>query len=208
MKTTIFVILTLFLLLSCENTNLDSADSKNITESEVKAENKSAPISKVIEEANHDQFNEAIQELYTEFQYRSEDSVANKLYKVDKKKFLWIIDRFKRCSDTSLTSNLPVCGIDFELIKKVKKSFVKAEKPFKDHLYLKASIQEWSFENESSAESFENELNECITHKECVNKGGITWWRVKDRMYVITTPAYRYSFEFEEIKKVMNRKLK
>ena len=186
MKTTIFVILTLFLLLSCENTNLDSADSKNITESEVKAENKSAPISKVLEEANHDQFNEAIQELYTEFQYRSEDSVANKLYKVDKKKFLWIIDRFKRCSDTSLTSNLPVCGIDFELIKKVKKSFVKAEKPFKDHLYLKASIQEWSFENESSAESFENELNEYLLKKYGLGINQLTPELIKSLNRIIT----------------------
>tara|TARA_R110002124_G_C8708680_1_gene494654 strand:+ start:134 stop:712 length:579 start_codon:yes stop_codon:yes gene_type:complete len=155
-----------------------------------------------------DLFNDALEELYKEFEYKSQNGKEDKLYIKGKSELKKLTDKFKECSDGHpIYDLLPNCEADFESIRGVKSTFIKAEKPFDGQLYLKAHIQEWEFENSSIAKSFESAFNECRVHSECVNKGGITWWRVENRIYTIETPAYRYSFEFDKIKEVMNRKL-
>ena len=209
MKDLTFIILTILILLSCQNSVEEESESSDTLQEEAKeiSSNRSKPMKEQPKERT-DLFNDALKELHKVFQYRSQDTVGTNLYTTDRFEFNSLLNGFIYCSDSSSENNSPVCGINFSLINEMKSSFIKADEPIEGNLYLKATIQEWTLDKSKTAKIFETDLNQCITDKQCVNKGGIKWWRVKNKIYVITTPAYRYSFEIDDIIKVMNRILK
>ena len=211
MKNTLFTFIIVSFLFGCES----KTDKKIPVENKIEPiENKIEPTEKkeqkpieISKETKPDFFNDALQALYTEFHYKAQEVVGNTLYRTDTSDFEKLVKKFKACSNGNPLYNLPACEANFDLVKSIKSAYIKGEKPLEGQLYLKAQIQEWQFESVAKAMEFESSLNTCRSHRECVNKGGITWWRVQDRMYIIETPAHRYSFEFDKIKAVMNRKL-
>lgn len=203
----IIVFLTSFLL-GCKQEN-QKADEKTLIKNAIKpTEKKEQKPIEISKETKPDFFNDALQALYTEFHYKAQEVIGNTLYRTDTSDFEKLVNKFKDDTKCNALYNLPSCEANFDLVKSIKSAYIKGEKPLEGQLYLKAQIQEWQFESVAKAMEFESSLNTCQSHRECVNKGGITWWRVQNRMYIIETPAHRYSFEFDKIKEVMNRRLK
>lgn len=206
MKYVFLTILASTMLLGCDSSTSKSTDSKDVIDS-LKNKQEIKSVNQPPNKTQTDLFNDALRELYNEFKYKAQSVTGKKLYRKDKKELEQLVVRFKECSNNHALYDLPECEANFDLIRGVKNTFIKAEKPFEGQLYLKAYIQEWEFKDLSTAKDFETAFNKCRIHSECVNKGGIIWWRVQNRIYTIETPAYRYSFEFDKIKEVMNRKL-
>ncbi len=161
---------------------------------------------------SNDLFQEALKELYTVFKYKSQSTEGERLYEDEMEEMEKLANSFERCAKKG-RGRKEKCEIDFTLIKSVKSAYIKGEEPLEGHMYLKAHIQEWTFENLTTVESldvakmFEADLENCQSYRDCINKGGITWWRIGDKLYIIWTPAFRYAFEFDKIKEVLNRKL-
>lgn len=151
-----------------------------------------------------DHFHEALILLDAEFGYQSQTVSGDSLYIMSDKVDPKLIEQFTSCAN----QNPRLEDIDFGVVKGVKKTMVKSKKTL-DGMYLKVDIQEWQFESDSTAIEFKMLLDEvAMDDRECINKGGILWWQIGDKLYLMTTPAFRFFFEFDEIKAVLDQKLK
>ena len=154
--------------------------------------------------ADPDRFNEALALLDTEFGYQSQSVSGDTLYMTSEGVDPGLIAQFTSCAD----QDARLKDIDFSMVKGVKKTMVKSRETL-DNMYLRVSIQEWQFENDSVAIAFTTQLTDvAMDDRECINKGGILWWQTGDKFYLMTTPAYRFFFEFDKIKTVLDKKLK
>ena len=116
-----------------------------------------------------------------------------------------LIKRFDKCSDFKPRLK----EIDFKKVKGVKTTYVKSKTPIEKNLHLRVQIQEWSFDSEDEAIKFKSELDESVSMIiECINKGGMTWWVIGNKIYTIFSRAYRFTFEYEVIKASLNKKLR
>lgn len=152
-----------------------------------------------------DEFEEALIELYTLRKYKAQDTTENKPY-VDGWEGLakWKND-FERCLDSSSVDHIQMLD-GFKNIREVKQAFVKSEETI-DGLFLKVHIEEWRFETTALAKSFEDELLHYDLDRECVSKGGFEWWRIEDRFYFMQSNVFRFAFEFEDIRTILESKL-
>lgn len=151
-----------------------------------------------------DRFNEALTLLDAEFGYQSQTVSGDSLYIMSDKVDPKLIEQFTSCANQDPRLE----DIDFGVVKGVKKTMVKSKKTL-DGMYLKVDIQEWQFESDNTAMAFKTQLDEvAMDDRECINKGGILWWQIEDRLYLMTTPAFRFFFEFDKIKAVLDQKLK
>ena len=125
-----------------------------------------------------DRFNEAIIQVEKDLQYFSQDTLNSKKYSLYDCVDPYLKQRLKECNDSNYE-------IDFNKIKQIKSSFIKAKKPFPGKLYLKVLVEEWRFENDTQAMNFKNNLDSLrrIT-REHINKGGIMWWRKNNNIYI------------------------
>lgn len=208
MKSTLIQIFIATFLFSCQSDSTHSEASANPIDSlRVQTKQETSDESPPAAAAANDLFNEALAELYKVFKYKAQETQGDRLYLSNQSAVETLADQFKACYQIDDTKTKSDCNANFDAIQGVKVAFIKGEEPLEGQLYLKAHIQEWTFDNEGIAEAFERSLNACDMYADCVNKGGIDWWRVEHKLYLIETPAYRYSFEFEKIKEVMNRSL-
>lgn len=152
-----------------------------------------------------DLFEAALIELYNLRKYKAVDTTASKPY-VDGWAGLtaWKND-FERCLDASSSEDIQALN-GFKNITEVKQAFVKSEETI-DGLYLKVHIEEWTFSTETTAENFEEELLHFDLDRECVSKGGFEWWRIADKFYFMQSNVFRFAFEFEDIRTILNSKL-
>lgn len=98
--------------------------------------------------------------------------------------------------------------MDFSPVKQVRAVSIKSKKPIEKALYLRLQIEEWTMASPDSALKYCNRMNEFFApYIDCVNKGGMYWWVVQERIYVLYSQAKRFSFEFDAIEKSMNKKL-
>lgn len=154
--------------------------------------------------ADPDRFNEALAQLDAELGYQSQSVSGDTLYMMHEGVDSGLIEQFTSCADQEPR----LTDIDFSVVEGVKKTMVKSKKTL-DGMYLKVDIQEWQFKSDSVAAAFTTYLTDvAMDDRECINKGGILWWQIGDKLYLMTTPAFRFFFEFDEIKSVLDQKLK
>ena len=147
-------------------------------------------------------FTASISQLETDFDYYPETINGNKNY-VDKSQ---VAKWFKKSKENCLRNNPKLENLNFDEFIKVKSADIRSKKPLEGNIYLRITIEEWTFNNEKSATTFENKLKSIDLN--CINKGGVEFWRIKENIYLIISPATRFSYEFESIKNSMNKALK
>lgn len=153
--------------------------------------------------AEPDRFNEALVLLDAEFGYQSQSVSGDTLYMMSEGVDPGLMAQFTSCAD----QDVRLKDIDFSMVESVKKTMVESKEPL-DGMYLKVDVQEWQFENDSTAVAFAKHLTDvAMDDRECINKGGILWWQTGDKVYLMTTPAFRFFFEFDKIKAVLDKKL-
>ena len=151
--------------------------------------------------AGQDKFNQSIQQLGTDLEYFPKSESGNKNY-ANKSS---VIEWFKKTKKYCVEYDPKIKAINFNEFIAVKSTEVKSKKPLSGKTYLRVTIEEWTFENEANAKEFENKFEQI--NIECLNKGGIEFWRVKENFYLIVSPATLFSYEFVNIKKSLNKKL-
>jgi hypothetical protein len=150
---------------------------------------------------SQDKFLEGLIQLQIDYNYEIINN-GNK-YEIKDSIDEWLNNSFNRCIQND---TLFVILKDIEFLKTV---IVKSIKPIEENLYLQVGIQEWTFKNIESANLFMSYiLRQNTLLIECINKGGIKWWQIDTKIYMLYSNAYRFSFEFEKIINSMNKKLK
>jgi len=112
---------------------------------------------------------------------------------------------FKKCETFDQLSNLS--RLNFQTIKEVKLAVLKTQKK-KDGFYWSIELQEWKFEDINCLNDFEKILNSMnLSHIQfCVNKGGIRWWSDQNSLFIMTSDAYRMTFKYDLIKRILKKK--
>ncbi|MBL6445776.1 hypothetical protein JMN32_05620 [Fulvivirga sp. 29W222] len=197
----------LFTILICcnrEAQNTESTSEDLLSDTVITDTSRLETIEEPVVKTDYDRFNEALVLLDAEFGYQSQVVNGDTLYDLNDRVAPGLAQLFTSCADQDPRLN----KIDFTLIKGVKKTLVKSKETI-DHMYLKVDILEWEFESDSVAAAFTTYLTDiAMDDRECINKGGILWWRIENKMYLMTTPAFRFFFEFDKIKSVLDQKLK
>lgn len=154
---------------------------------------------------SQDNFNKAIIQLQNDYQYFSEINDNGKYYSIQDSIDTKLKNQFQKCSKYQKSLG----QVDFNKLKSIKSTNIKSKDTLEKNLYLRVQIQEWRFINNEEAKFF-NENLEKASRKgsiECIRKGGFTWWMKNNKIYVIISNAYRFSFEFDNIKESLNKQL-
>ncbi|CAL2102572.1 exported protein of unknown function [Tenacibaculum sp. 190130A14a] len=140
-------------------------------------------------------FNRAIEQLGVDLKYYPETKIEEKSL---------TINLFKETKEFC-EENIPKINvINFNEFSKARSVEIKSKKPLGGNIYLRLTIEEWTFSDVKRARDFERKFK-LIRHLDCLNKGGIEFWRVKEKMYLIISPATMFSYEFGKVKKSMNK---
>jgi len=145
-----------------------------------------------------DSFANAIISLDTEFEFKQKTDS----YKTSKKPDKGLMERFYKCAEFELSE---LKELDFEKIINVKSSELITTKW--EGRKNQIEFQEWEFENEGYTDEFVGILD-CMPHTHiqfCVNKGGIMWWKNKNKLYVVTSGAYFMTYHYKEIKETIKK---
>ena len=146
-----------------------------------------------------DKFNESIIQLGNDFGYFPKSKNENFHHKS------LIADSFKKSKEYCAEYDSKLSEIDFNEFVSAKSTEVVSKRPLKGKIYLRVTIEEWTFVSKKSAKEFESKFK--LVSLDCLNKGGIEFWRVNEKIYLIVSPATMFSYEFKKIKKSMNKKL-
>lgn len=107
-----------------------------------------------------------------------------------------LVDRFKRCSTFETT--FPLANLNYDQIINSKYIEVKSN-------YWKGPVSltfhEWTFSSKTNAKTFLRILNSVPHHhvQDFVSKGGLQWWIVNHKIYILTSRAYFATYHFDEI---------
>ena len=145
-------------------------------------------------------FEVALATLKSELEYNLENDSIIVSYELDTP----LSSRFETCSKyyTELSS------LKFESISKIKSAFLKQSFHDKNYIYASFQFIELEFADLYESEEFQLILDSVSRSKECISKGGITWWRVRDRIYLIVSRAYHMTYKYSELRKVIDEVIK
>lgn len=150
---------------------------------------------------SQDKFYQSLKQLETELDYYSEIENDDKKYK----NLSFYAEIFEKNKAECAEYNPEIKNLNFNEFISAKSTNIKSKKPLGGNTYLRVTIEEWTFNNEKNAKQFTNKLK--YGNLECLNKGGIEFWTIQNKVYFIISPATLFSYEFEKIKKVLNMKL-
>lgn len=148
-----------------------------------------------------DKFNESITQLAVDFEYYPITKNQDKNYI----NHSLIAESFKKSKTYCSKYDTKINELNFNEFVSAKSTEIKSKKPLKGKTYLSVRIEEWTFNSIKNAEDFSNKFQ--LVDLECLNKGGIEFWRIDKKIYIINSPAKLFSYEFDKIKDSMNKKL-
>ncbi|GEM_PF-4854031 len=142
---------------------------------------------------SQDRFEKAITALEKELDYHIQDEGIQEANQPSD----WIIKQFGKCKNDLKA----IARLDFDGIIKTKSAYLKKAE-HKDHVYPSFTFKEWTFKNEATSSIFLAVLQENakMDLQECVNKGGITWWQVDNKLYFIMSSAYFMTFRYDKLR--------
>lgn len=78
-----------------------------------------------------------------------------------------------------------------------------------NHVYPHFSFTEWTLSSELAATELLNTLNSYRPAyiAQCAEKGGLIWWQVRDKIYLISSRAYYMTFRYDTLKAVIDKAL-
>ena len=146
---------------------------------------------------SQDTFANAVQALEKELYFQ----LASESHEVLNHPKPAFIKRFKRCSEHKTLEKL--AALNFGSITKVKYADLVKKGNFR------ITLQEWEFTTADLTKAFTQTLDAIGRRhiQDCVNKGGFMWWSIGSKLYLLTSPAYNMTFEYKDIKKVLNAEL-
>lgn len=107
-----------------------------------------------------------------------------------------LIERFAFCSTYDVT--LPLANLNFDNVSQaisiqMQTSYWKGP--------VTITLREWKFNNEQNAQRFSRILDSVPHHhvQDIVNKGGIQWWIVGKKIYILTSRAYFATYHYDDI---------
>jgi len=150
---------------------------------------------------SQDKFYEAIIELGNDLEYFPESISGNKNYIDESSVVKWFKKSIEFCSEHDSKIN----EIDFDEFVSAKSTHIKSKKPLKGKTYLRVTVEEWTFKSEKNAIDFISKFR--LANLECLNKGGIEFWRIKEKIYLIVSGATMFSYKFNKIKESMDKVL-
>ncbi len=150
---------------------------------------------------SQDNFENAIVSLKAELEFIPTSETYTKENKPNKR----VINQFKKCAEFEQLEKLN--ELNFGCIIKVKSSELYTSK-WKGKWQIE--FKEWEFKNEKCAIEFDKILSSLSKSRmqDCVNKGGIMWWKEKSKIYIVTSRAYFVTYHYKEIKEAIIRGLK
>ena len=146
-----------------------------------------------------DKFNESIIQLGNDLEYFPKSKGENIKY-TNKS---YAADLFKKSKMNCNEYDSKINEINFNEFVSAKSTDIKSKRPLKGKTYLRVTIEEWTFMNKKKAKEFENKFK--LVDLDCLNKGGIEFWRIDEKIYLLISPATMFSYEFVEIKKSLNK---
>ena len=125
-------------------------------------------------------YEDILYDLKSEFGYNKEWGELNK----QEDRFNSIVATIERCSEVGGLANYQQLGFDDITTSKIE--YLRTKNYMKEGPYHLVFCQ-WMFPENSVAENFESILNmEALSNfRNCVSKGGISWWRIDDVIYII-----------------------
>ncbi len=150
---------------------------------------------------SQDNFANALVSLNSELEFKSTSDTYSNTEKPNEK----LIEQFKKCVEFEKLEKLS--DLDFQNITNVKSSELFSSK-WKGKWQIE--FQEWEFESENCTTDFISILDSLQQDRIqfCVSKGGIMWWKNKNRIYVVTSKAYFVTYHYKEIKASIIKGLK
>lgn len=194
MKQPYLFILLLLLIISCNSKQLEKpyeTKKLNVDSSAVDTV-KELPLPVI----SIDTFAMAVGQLMLDYKLEVIIKTDSLPYLNDIEKAKWFFNRLKACSERYpiLKSIKPL------KLNALKSTSLKSVIPLESHPFLKFNLEEWEFQSETDAIQFYNQLSEkAMGERDCINKGGIEWWRHGKNIYFIHTKAFRFMYEYDKI---------